>query len=255
MDDPASLSAPTEMETERKLTFGRKSVSPVPPLAPPREVASDPEDDGRPITPKPLSFRKKPRGSSFSIYEDDEDDEMTRRQESYLQESPMLTLTKPNSHGEIKLNPKGFKSSPTSRAPDSPNRPFSFPLQPSTTNRRPRASTLDSDFEDRQAFEEEAESNKKVHSNSALYAEIRRLQRLVDFKNEEALQTRRELELAKSMANAGTLSQMVRETQEDVKVWRNRAEWAEKQLRERGTRPTLPPVPFVKGHAHRYSMT
>ena len=100
-------------------------------------------------------------------------------------DGPILTLTKPNSRGDIKLNPKGFKPSPSNRAPD---RPLGFPLQPATMNRRPRASTLDSEAD--QSYDEDSDG-KKVRNNSALYAEIRRLQRLVDQKNEEALQTRR----------------------------------------------------------------
>jgi hypothetical protein len=118
---------------------------------------------------------------------------------------------------------------------------------------------MESDFEDRFLWDLEGEtpSPKKLRGNSALYAEIRRLQRLVDAKNEEAMSTRKELELAKSMANAGTLSHLVRETQEELKVWKNRAEWAEKQLRERGIMGgrLQSAAPMVKGHAHRYSVS
>ncbi|KAI5811098.1 hypothetical protein DFH27DRAFT_520561 [Peziza echinospora] len=72
----------------------------------------------------------------------------------------------------------------------------------------------------------------EMRSNTALYAEIRRLTQLVDVRTEEAKQSRRELDLARKMANAGTLSQLLRDAKEESKVWRNRAEWAEKKLRE-----------------------
>jgi len=84
-----------------------------------------------------------------------------------------------------------------------------------------------------------------------LYAEIRRLQRLVDQKVEEATSIRKELELAKNMANAGTLSHLVRETQSELKLWKNRAEWAERQLKERG----IVSPPRGLGHQPRYSMS
>jgi hypothetical protein len=225
----------------RRATFGRRTISPVPELSPPQDIV-DPDDDSeedRPITPKPLSYRKKGRGStsSFSIFEDGRSDRSGR-----MSTSPVLTLTKPNTHTDIKLTLKGIKP-----APDSP---AARPLQPATPNRK-----LEADFEDRFILDSEgdARSPGKLKGNSALYAEIRRLQKLVDQKNEEALQTRRELELAKSMANAGTLSQLVRETQDELKVWRNRAEWAEKQLRERGIASRL--SESVRGHAKRYSIT
>ena len=211
------------------------------------------EPESRPITPKPLSFKKK-NGPSFSIFEDRGVDKTPRAQQLPAA-SPILSLAKPNSRGEIKLNMKGLKLSPTRPPPASPARPQSVPLQPATPNRRPRASTLESDLEDRSSWEDgDTPSPRKLRGNSALYAEIRRLQRLVDAKAEEAVSARKELELAKSMANAGTLSHLVRETQEELKVWKNRAEWAEKQLRERGI-ATRPGTMAVRGHAHRYSVS
>ncbi|CCX09633.1 Similar to Probable Rho-GTPase-activating protein 6; acc. no. O43027 [Pyronema omphalodes CBS 100304] len=198
----------------------RRGISPIPeferPSAP--EPPEDPEDpDDRPITPRPLSFKKKTPSPNFSIYEDNSPAPSSRQSSR----SPRLTLTKPNSRSPITLNPGSGSRGPS---------PNTLPLLPATTstNRR-RAATIESDFEDRFVFDPEGKKN-----NSALYAEIRRLQRMVDTKNEEAIQTRKELELARNMANAGTLSQLVRECQEEVKIWRNRAEWAEKMLRERG---------------------
>jgi len=258
-DDPESRNESMEPESpDQRSAFGRRVISRVPELSPQSEDTPGPEEEpNRPITPKPLSFRKKTTGS-FSIFEDGEADKTPRAQQLPV-DSPILTLTKPNSRGEIKLNPKGTRSSPTRAPPESPTRPQSVPLQPATPNRRPRASTMESDFEDRFLWDLEGEtpSPKKLRGNSALYAEIRRLQRLVDAKNEEAMSTRKELELAKSMANAGTLSHLVRETQEELKVWKNRAEWAEKQLRERGIMGgrLQSAAPMVKGHAHRYSVS
>jgi hypothetical protein len=265
--DPDSVSAPELLgQLDRRTTFGRRAISPVPELSPPQDIMAGVVDgDQRPITPKPLSFKKKARGSSFSIFEDkDKTPDKNLKARTGSIESPVLTLTKPNSQGEIKLNIKGTKPSPTTRASpdsDSSSRPLGVPLQPSTPNRNPRAS-LEADFEDRFLFDIDGEtpSPRKLRGNSALYAEIRRLQKLVDAKNEEALQTRRELELAKSMASASTLSQLVRETQEQLKVWRNRAEWAEKQLRERGMNSrqvsgAAAGGTFSRGHAHRYSMS
>lgn len=211
------------------------------------------EPESRPITPKPLSFKKK-NGPSFSIFEDGGVDRTPRAQQLPAA-SPILSLARPISRGEIKLNMKGLKSSPARPPPVSPARPQSVPLQPATPNRRPRASTLESDFEDHSLWEDgDTPSPRKLRGNSALYAEIRRLQRLVDAKTEEAMSTRKELELAKSMANAGTLSHLVRETQEELKVWKSRAEWAEKQLRERGI-ATRPGTVAVRGNAHRYSVS
>jgi len=215
-----------------------------------RNVVSEPEptpteEMTRPTTPKPLTFRKKPAG--FSIYEDEE--ETTPKAEHLVDDSPMLTLRKPNAQADVKLIPMGKRPVPSRpvTAPDSLTNQNSVPLQPASPNRKPRQS-VDSDLEE-QYFSAEREPdspNKRRGGNSALYAEIRRLQRLVDLKTEEANSTKKELELAQNMANAGTLSHIVRETQEELKVWKNRAEWAEKQLRQ------LTPGPGSSlGHSHR----
>jgi hypothetical protein len=236
-EEPKSLSAPPELDisTMDISALTERALSPVPQM--PDSVddpLADQIADQRSITPKPLSFRKKGRDSSFSIFEDQPGGQLSKPR---LDESPILTFTKPNSKVEIVLDTKGTQRTPARTAPDSPTRPQSIPLQPATPNRRPRPSTMESDFDDRFSFITTGETpspGKQLRTNTALYAEIRRLQRLVDAKIEEANQTRRELELAKNMANAGTLSHLVRETQEELKVWRNRAEWAEKQLLERG---------------------
>lgn len=188
-------------------------------------------------TPKPLNVRNKTKPKAppaFSIFED------KPQIEPPPPASPALTLTRPNSKVDVKLTPKvppkGSPARQQQQQPESPTRPPSAPLQPATPNRRPRAS-IDSDFEDRylwrSAVETPSPGKKAIRGNSALYAEIRRLQRLVDAKTEEANAAKKELELAQNMANAGTLSFMLRESQEEAKVWKNRAEWAEKQLRNR----------------------
>lgn len=194
-------------------------------------------------TPRPLNIRNKTLRAktppAFSIFED-----KPRPKSTIPPPSPTLTLTRPNSKSEVKFAPKAAQ--PSTRSPtrpptrrnvsESPTRPVSAPLQPATPNRRPRTTSIDSDFEDRyiwQGPETPSPSKKGSRGNSALYAEIRRLQRLVDAKTEEAAQAKKDLELAQNIANAGTLSQMLREAQEEVKVWRNRAEWAEKQLRSK----------------------
>lgn len=200
-------------------------------------------------TPRPLNIRNKTLKAktppAFSIFEDKPGSKPPKTPK--LPSSPILTLTRPNSKAEVKLTPKKtLLSRPTTRSPErSPTRPptrrhqpesprpISAPLQPSTPNRRPRTTSIDSDFEDRYVWQgtESSSPTKKGRSNSALHAEIRRLQRLVDVKTEEAAQAKKDLELAQNIANAGTLSHMLREAQEELKVWRNRAEWAEKQLR------------------------
>ncbi|KAH0547518.1 hypothetical protein FGG08_000243 [Glutinoglossum americanum] len=79
--------------------------------------------------------------------------------------------------------------------------------------------------------------------NATLYAEIRRLQRLIDLRTEEAVQAQRELEAMRKFKDSGTLSEKLREAQRDLKTWKNRAEWAEKRLlmqdaERRGAAPT-----------------
>src|SRR5690606_8857085 len=63
-------------------------------------------------------------------------------------------------------------------------------------------------------------------SPTALYAEVLRLQSLVDAKTREAEAVRSELELARSLAKTGVLQMAVKEEREEKKVWMNRAGWA-----------------------------
>lgn len=225
------------------------------------DLNTDPE-----TTPRPLNIRNKTLKAktppAFSIFEDKPG---PKPKTPKLPSSPILTLTRPNSKAEVKLTPKKTQLSvrlherpPTRRhLPESPT----TPLQPSTPNRRPRTTSIDSDFEDRYIWQgpETSSPTKKGRGNSALYAEIRRLQRLVDLKTEEAIQAKKDLELAQSITGAGTLSHMLRETQEELKVWKNRAEWAEKQLRtkavveiKRGVEGPRPMTP--KNGRVRYSL-
>ncbi|KAI9698749.1 MAG: hypothetical protein M1836_003859 [Candelina mexicana] len=66
--------------------------------------------------------------------------------------------------------------------------------------------------------------------NATLYAEIRRLQRQVELRTEEAQQAHRQLEAMRNYRDSGTLSEKLREVQRGLKTWKNRAEWAEKRL-------------------------
>lgn len=75
----------------------------------------------------------------------------------------------------------------------------------------------------------------EMRSNSALYSEIRRLRALLDKKTEEAERIARELEMARGLVSAesvGAMGQLLRDAREEMKVWRNRAEWAERRVRE-----------------------
>ena len=228
-DPPTPLSAPIELDT----SFSRR-ISPVPQLsAAQRETSTDPED-----APRPLSFKKKKNPSGFSIFQDSESDS-----NESMDVPPAATLCKPNSQADITLAQKSG----------------SIPLQPATPNRHSRTNTMDSDIEDRCFAESPTNApGKNMRGNSALYAEIRRLQRLVDTKAEEVKSIRMELELVQKTANAGTLSHIVRGTQEELKSWRSRAEWAEKQLRMRGIedgRATGVAMGMGnRGHAHTRSM-
>lgn len=185
-------------------------------------------------TPKPLNIKNKTKPKvvpAFSIFEDKPLIEPPPA-------SPTLTLTRPNSKVDVKLASKIPAQNLPIRStvpalPESPVRIQNAPLQPATPNRRPRAST-ESDVEDR-SFWRNADSpspgKKGPRNNSTLYAEIRRLQRLVEAKTEEVNAARKELDILHNRAGAGALNQMLREAQEETKIWKNRAEWAEKQLR------------------------
>jgi hypothetical protein len=68
--------------------------------------------------------------------------------------------------------------------------------------------------------------------NATLYAEIQRLQRLLDARTDECKQAQRQLDAARHFRDGSlqTLSEQLRDTQRELKVWRTRAEWAERRL-------------------------
>ena len=65
-------------------------------------------------------------------------------------------------------------------------------------------------------------------SNTALYAEIRRLGKVVDDNTKEQATMRRELEVKTQFVE--TMARKLREKDAELSVWRNRAEWAETKL-------------------------
>ncbi|KAL9100182.1 MAG: hypothetical protein Q9163_004417 [Psora crenata] len=81
-------------------------------------------------------------------------------------------------------------------------------------------------------------------NNATLYAEITRLKRQLEQKNEEFQATRRSLDAARATKeggcedgaanrgswNKGTLSAEIREAKREAQNWKKRAEWAEKRL-------------------------
>lgn len=73
-------------------------------------------------------------------------------------------------------------------------------------------------------------------TNATLHASIRRLQRLLEVKCEEATQARRSLDAVREAREGGkgTWSEELREARREVGVWRRRAEWAEERLLELG---------------------
>ncbi|KAI9816779.1 MAG: hypothetical protein M1827_001424 [Pycnora praestabilis] len=71
---------------------------------------------------------------------------------------------------------------------------------------------------------------KSLNGNATLYAEIRRLQRQLELRTEEALQARRQLEAMRDYRESATLSDKLREAQKELKAWQDRAQWAEKKL-------------------------
>ncbi|KAI1262114.1 hypothetical protein F5Y18DRAFT_160424 [Xylariaceae sp. FL1019] len=76
-------------------------------------------------------------------------------------------------------------------------------------------------------------STRQISGNSTgtgLYAQIRALQRLVEFRNEEVSQLRRQLE-TQSQMDIGTLSEQLREAKRECAMWRKRAESAERRCK------------------------
>ena len=72
-------------------------------------------------------------------------------------------------------------------------------------------------------------TNGPSKGNATLYAEIQRLQRLLDVRTEEATQAQRELQAMRDFRDSRALSEQLRETQKALKAWKARAEWAERR--------------------------
>jgi len=70
----------------------------------------------------------------------------------------------------------------------------------------------------------------KGRGNSLLYSQIQRLKRQLDIQMEDAEQLRRQLAAKGSTHDLGTLSEELRQTKRDLKIWKDRAEIAEKRL-------------------------
>ncbi|KAG5923473.1 hypothetical protein E4U42_004950 [Claviceps africana] len=70
----------------------------------------------------------------------------------------------------------------------------------------------------------------RAGSATVLYSQIRKLQRLLDAKTEEAAQLRRQLEAQKD-SDVGTLSEQLRQAKRDAAAWRDRAEAAERRVK------------------------
>ncbi|KAI1500534.1 hypothetical protein F5X99DRAFT_419102 [Biscogniauxia marginata] len=73
------------------------------------------------------------------------------------------------------------------------------------------------------------ESPRSPNANSLLYAQIRHLQRHSQAKDEELLQLRRQLETRENL-DIGTISEELRKAKRECKMWRERAEAAEKRV-------------------------
>ncbi|KAG5949174.1 hypothetical protein E4U53_006014 [Claviceps sorghi] len=70
----------------------------------------------------------------------------------------------------------------------------------------------------------------RAGSATVLYSQIRKLQRQLDAKMEEAAQLRRQLEAQKD-SDVGTLSEQLRQAKRDVAAWKDRAEAAERRVK------------------------
>ncbi|KAG6006154.1 hypothetical protein E4U21_007264 [Claviceps maximensis] len=69
----------------------------------------------------------------------------------------------------------------------------------------------------------------RTGSATVLYSQIRKLQRQLNAKTEEAAQIRRQLE-AQEDSDVGTMSEQLRQAKRDVAVWKDRAETAERRV-------------------------
>ncbi|KAI0378613.1 hypothetical protein F5Y04DRAFT_283842 [Hypomontagnella monticulosa] len=72
-------------------------------------------------------------------------------------------------------------------------------------------------------------SLRPASSNSILHTQIRRLQRQLELRTEESTQLRRQLEARENM-DIGKLCEQLREAKRECKIWRERAEAAEKRV-------------------------
>ncbi|KAG6031341.1 hypothetical protein E4U41_007600 [Claviceps citrina] len=70
----------------------------------------------------------------------------------------------------------------------------------------------------------------RAGSATLLYSQIRKLQRQLDAKTEEAAQLRRQLEAQKD-SDVGTVSEQLRQAKRDVAAWKDRAETAERRVK------------------------
>lgn len=70
----------------------------------------------------------------------------------------------------------------------------------------------------------------RAGSATVLYSQIRRLQRQLNAKTEEAAQLRRQLE-AQQDSDIGTMSEQLRQAKRDVATWKDRAETAERRVK------------------------
>ncbi|QPH04026.1 hypothetical protein C2857_000633 [Epichloe festucae Fl1] len=70
----------------------------------------------------------------------------------------------------------------------------------------------------------------RAGSATVLYSQIRKLQRQLNAKTEEAAQLRRQLE-AQQDSDIGTMSEQLRQAKRDVAAWKDRAETAERRVK------------------------
>ena len=73
-------------------------------------------------------------------------------------------------------------------------------------------------------------SVQRPRSTTGLHSRIRDLQRQLDFKNEEVIQLKRQLE-AQGDSDIGTLSEQLREAKRESHMWKERAEAAERRVK------------------------
>lgn len=67
-----------------------------------------------------------------------------------------------------------------------------------------------------------------------LFGEVRKLKQELDCRNEEICQLRQQLDAIRNSKETSTLSEKLRETESELRIWRHRAEWAETTLIKKG---------------------